>query len=364
MKFGIMTFSRANNYGAVLQAYALRKKLQDKGYESRLINYRCRTIDAMHAFKKFKKDQTFRQNWDNFLWNIIFYPRMRAFDRFRKDIQTKDYWPDTIAQASDEFDCFITGSDQVFNLALTGGDTAYYLDFASDKNIRAAYAVSMGDYLEEYAEVYKKNVPAFDLLSFREQTGADIIKDRLGISGEVVPDPTLLYTGEEWIKLLNVKKKQPKKPYLCVYALTEKPELFAAAEKIADELGLEIHIITRRVKCAGKGDKYVRIIGPEDFVSEIYNADYVVTPSFHGTVFSILLGKPFTITSPPRLPERITDLLDELGIGSRYAGNSTDYDLSPIDYQGTVYPRLEKLRQRGEAYLDKIIAATAEKVGK
>lgn len=132
MRFGIMTFSRANNYGAILQAYALRKKLQDKGQECQLINYRCKSIDAMHAFKKFNKKLTFRQNWTNFLWNIIFYPRMLAFDRFRKDLQTEAYWPETIAQANDKFDCFITGSDQVFNLKLTGGDPAYYLNFVAE----------------------------------------------------------------------------------------------------------------------------------------------------------------------------------------------------------------------------------------
>ena len=364
MRFGIMTFSRANNYGAILQAYALRKKLQDKGQECQLINYRCKSIDAMHAFKKFNKKLTFRQNWTNFLWNIIFYPRMLAFDRFRKDLQTEAYWPETIAQANDKFDCFITGSDQVFNLKLTGGDPAYYLNFVAEDKVRAAYAVSMGDYLDKYDEIYKENVHKFDLLSFREKTGSDTIQDRLGIPSEVVPDPVLMYTGEEWVRMLGIQKKQPKKPYLCVYALNEKPELFAAAEKIAKEKDLEIHIINRTVKCAGKGDKYLRIIDPVEFVEEIYNAEYVVTPSFHGTVFSIVLGKPFTVTTISALPERILDLLAELGIESRFSGNGTDHDTSDIDFENLVYPRLAKIRERGEAYLDKIIAATAEKTGK
>lgn len=364
MKFGIMTFSRANNYGAVLQAYALRKKLQDKGQESQLINYRCKSIDAMHAFKKFNKKRTFGQNWDNFLWNVVFYPRMLAFDRFREDLQTGEYWPETIRQANEQFDCFITGSDQVFNLKLTGGDPAYFLDFVSDEKVRAAYAVSMGDYLDEYDEVYKTNIPKFDLLSFREKTGSDTVESRLGVPSEVVPDPVLMYTGEEWVKMLGIEKKTPKKPYLCVYALNEKPELFAAAEKIAKEKGLEIHIINRTVKCAGKGDKYLRIIDPKEFVEEIYNADYVVTPSFHGTVFAIVLGKPFTVTTISALPERILDLLNELGISSRFSGTGTEHDTSDIDYEGQVYPRLAKIRARGEAYLDKIIAATAEKTGK
>lgn len=364
MKFGIMTFSRANNYGAVLQAYALRRKLMDKGQECQLINYRCKSIDAMHAFKKIKLHYKPQWNWNNFLWNVVFYPRMLAFDRFRKDLQTEEYWPDTIQQANDKFDCFITGSDQVFNLKLTGGDPAYYLNFANEDKVRAAYAVSMGDYLEDYDQIYKENVPKFDLLSFREKTGSDTIESRLGIPSEVVPDPVLMYTGEDWVKMLGIQKKTPKKPYLCVYALNEKPELFAAAEKIAKEKGLEIHIINRTVKCAGKGDKYLRIIDPVEFVEEIYNADYVVTPSFHGTVFSIMLGKPFTVTTISALPERILDLLNELGISSRFSGDSTEHDTSDIDYEGLVYPRLAKIQARGEAYLDKIIAATAEKVGK
>ena len=83
---------------------------------------------------------------------------MLAFDRFRKDLQTEAYWPETIAQTNDKFDGFITGSDQVFNLKLTGGDPAYYLNFVAEDKVRAAYAVGMGDYLDKYDKIYKENV--------------------------------------------------------------------------------------------------------------------------------------------------------------------------------------------------------------
>ena len=365
MRFGILTFSRANNYGAVLQAFALQKKLRDKGQESFLVNYRCPRIDAMHASKKFKKDLPLKQNGVNFLWNFMFYPRMRMFDAFRRDVSTRRaYRPDTIAQANQDFDAFLTGSDQVFNLKLTGGDSAYFLDFVAQGKLRAGYAVSMGEYLDEYDRVYREELPKFDLLSFREKTGSDILRDRLGLDSEVVPDPTLLYTKEQWIDLLGLeeKAKRPGKPYLLLYALTQEPEMFEIAQRIAKERGLEVHMVTREVFPKGKADKYLRCISPTQFVEAIQHADYVVTPSFHGMVFSLLFGRPFTITKPPRLPERITDLLDELGIPSRYTTDPTHWDGSPIDYEGQVWPRLAAVRARGEDYLDRVIAAAQARV--
>lgn len=353
MKTGILTFFSANNYGAVLQAYALQKKLTSENIDCECIDYRCVAIEKMHQPRKFSIKNGLLGNAKNIVRNKRIKPRMKAFAPFRERIpHSKPYTKDTIAGANKEYDAFITGSDQVLNLDLTGGDTAYFLDFVANGKRKISYAPSLGKFHDEYRDFYKEQLGSFDLLSFREKATADKIKSEIDIEGRTIPDPVFLLTGDEWKKSLNISKKANEK-YIFVYALYGSKTLLEAAQKLAREKNCRLYIVTKINRMSVKADRIIRSASPEEFTELIANAEYVLCDSFHGTAFSLLFKKQFYIVLPPKAPERITDLLssDELKariIDDPDAADGREYDTS---FAAEV---TESLRDIGERYISQI----------
>ena len=97
----------------------------------------------------------------------------------------------------------------------------------------------------------------------------------------------------------------------------------------------------------------MRYIGPKDFVELINNAAYVITDSFHGTVFSLIFQKQFYVILPPKAPERIVDLLDFTNLSDRIINELTDKDYKKIDIV-EVKKKTEELKVQGVAFLQKI----------
>ncbi len=348
-----MTFFSANNYGAVLQAYALQKKLTSENIECECIDYKCDAIEKMHQPRKIDIKYGLIGNAKIIVSNILNGPRLKAFAPFRENIShSKPYTKATIAQANNVYDAFITGSDQVFSLDLTGSDTAYFLDFVADGKRKISYAASMGRYLEEYKDIYKEQLGSFDLLSFREKAIADKIKSEIDIEGQTIPDPVFLLTGEEWKKSLNISQKSNER-YIFVYALFGSKTLLQAAQRLAREKNCRLYIVTKLNKLSVNADKIIRDASPERFIELIANAEYVLTDSFHGTAFSLILKKQFYTVLPPKAPERITDLLssDELKariIDDQSAADGREFDTS-FSAQVT-----ESLKHTGESYISLI----------
>ncbi|MBQ6499102.1 MAG: polysaccharide pyruvyl transferase family protein [Ruminococcus sp.] len=353
MKAGIMTFFSANNYGAVLQAYALQKKLTSENIECECIDYKCDAIEKMHQPRKLDIKYGLIGNLKNIIRNTLNRPRLKAFAPFRERIpHSKPYTKATIAQANKVYDAFITGSDQVFNLELTGGDTAYFLDFVTGGKPKISYAASMGKYLEEYKDVYKEQLGSFDLLSFREKAVADKIKSEIDIDGRTIPDPVFLLTGEEWKKSLNISKKADEK-YIFVYALFGSDTLLKAAQRLAHEKNCKLYIVTKIGRLSVNADKIIRDASPEKYVELIANAEYVLCDSFHGTAFSLILKKQFYSVLPPKAPERITDLLSSDELKARIIDDPNAADGRELDTSFS-FQATESLRKTGEEYISLI----------
>ena len=317
MKIGILTFCNANNLGAALQAFSLQKALEEIGQDAELIDYRCRAIENMHKMRPvFREKIGLKSRVYNFMYNAVFFPRRVRYKKFQKGAKrSRKYTRENIREANGLYDMFITGSDQVFNLKLTGDDSTYYLDFA-DKGIKASYAASLGTYLPDQREKYQQYLKSFDYLSVRENSTAEIFEKELGIEAEVMPDPVFLHTAEEWMKLVGISKAAKQK-YVLVYSLIENEELYAIANKAAKEKNLKVFAITKALRPMGRADQYLRNTGPKEFIELIANADYIVTNSFHGTAFSIIFEKQFTTLMPPAAPERIRDLLQATDLSER-----------------------------------------------
>ena len=344
MFIGILTFLNANNYGAVLQAFSLYNKLKCMGFDVEMIDYRCPIIEAKHS-ASLSNRKSIKSKLIGFIYNKIFRKRRKKFEMFRTQLpKSRAYTPNDIEQANDQYDLFITGSDQVFNFTLTGHDETFFLDFVESKNKKISYAASMGKFIDSEKDTYAKLLKDFRLLSVREKSTAEQIENKLGIPCSNVPDPVFLHSAEEWKALMGVHTEKRQKPYVLIYTLFESAELYRLAKEYAKKNNYKVIAITKALRPGGFADVFVRDAGPKEFLSLIMNAAYVVTDSFHGTAFSIIFGKQLKIVMPPNAQNRIVDLLNELGIGR---------DFSSIDYT-QVNKKLDVYRNKGIDFLKSI----------
>ncbi len=341
MKIGIMTFHRADSYGAVLQAYALQQAVLALGHDCQIVDYRNPVIDGVARVKTLRQASSPKELVKIAVTNTLFgrdrAVRRKKFEDFRRKMDLSlPYDKATVAHAADCFDRFITGSDQVFNYDLTGGDYAYLLDFApADK--RCAYAPSFGITTigDRHLETYRRVLKEFALLSAREQKGALLTRELTGRTDcPVVLDPTLLVENDLW---RTMTPKNDLGRYILVFQLKPVPEAVAFARKMARERGIKLYIMTQSARNALKGKvgmgSYISDAGPMDFLSLIAGAECVVTDSFHGTALSICFERPFftCVAGGSKVGSRLENILQLLGLTDRLLGTDTDPD-APLDY--------------------------------
>ncbi len=293
MKIGIMTFHRANNFGAVLQAYALQTVLVNNGYEVNIIDYRNDSLERMFHNRslkvKFKKVVKYFV-YHNYITSVD--RASRKFDVFRKEFLklSLPYSKATVKKINELYDVVISGSDQVWNMWYVGGDKAFLLDFVK-KEKRYSYAASFGGnfYAEKFKQEILPELQKFETYLVREQAGAKFLKDNLGVDSTVVCDPTLLLKCDDWLKIAG--RNCSTENYILCYFVAPETNGLAFAKRMAKRFGCKI-------KClAWRGNdpeiEYVNDEGPLGFLSYVKNAKMIVTTSFHGLAFAINLNIPF-----------------------------------------------------------------------
>jgi polysaccharide pyruvyl transferase WcaK-like protein len=354
----LITFHRAVNYGAVLQAYALQTAIKQCGTTADIIDYHCPYITSVYR----PYDVSLQSSLTDKIKKYIKSPQLRkkgaAFEAFVKKnlVLTKSYNADNNLQAlNNSYDCFLTGSDQVFNLDISGGDAHYLLDFADDGKKKCAYAASFGyDFVPpKYIEKTKKLLSRFDDLTVRESSGLNILQS-LGIgNGAVAADPTLLLQAEQWDKIAALPADAPKK-YVLVYAMDNCVYTLSKARQLAKIKGCKLVLVnpTLRQRLNCRDFKQYNAIAPDEFVGLFKNAEMVVTNSFHGTAFSIIYGVPFySEASNKKKAARIIDLLDALNIKNRLLPNVTNDDMDWDE----ISANLNKLRETSLEKLRKML---------
>lgn len=379
MKIGILTILNVNNYGAELQCCALYRKLNKMGYDAEVINYLF-GINPGHQFDgekrtvpiSFKQDIKVRllpvvQNMFCLFYQKNKKERNQRFNEFHKKYNhlTSTTYPSvkSLYAANFNYDVICIGSDQVWNYEKGYSLEPFFAAFDKKGTKKITYASSIGlSSLSKEAEaVFKKELGTFSRISVREQQASDLLCKILHRDIDVVLDPTLVLDSKEWLEVANFGMC-PKEKYLLVYIVTIKPcdYVLTLARIIAKERGLKIVRICRDAYPENSGNDVEEILtaGPSEFVGLFANADFVVTNSFHGTVFSINFSKPFysVIKSKHSTNSRLTSILEKLNLADRIVpvGNPIP-EISDIDYT-VPSERLQAERAHSMEYIKKALA--------
>lgn len=305
-KVGIITFHAAHNYGSMLQAYALQQTILNFGCDCEIINFRTRLQ------KKIYRPFFIGKGWAKKL-KALRYPKLAIGDirkhrKFEQFLHEKFILsPHTYTTAEElraailDYDCYISGSDQIWNTACFDFQTSYFLDFVKYGK-RIAYAPSMGPkpFKEIKANFYpfiKESIGRYDAVAVREQDTASLLKQATGTSPKVVLDPTLLVNPQDWSTLAGDKPIIDGN-YIFVYTprYDEYKPLFSSALELAKQRNLKI--ICSLPDNVSRWRKEVRFqyytaVGPIEFLNLVKFSKYVFCGSFHAAVFSILFNKPF-----------------------------------------------------------------------
>lgn len=364
---GIITFHSASNYGAVLQAYALEHKIQELGGTCEIIDYHCQAIDR--EYKLITKRDFFPIQLNlAYIKNIMArFVKMRIKNQKNKKIQAfvREHLKlspvcnnsEQLEQLQTRYGVVITGSDQVWNPVLTEADGAYFLEFVKDNCKKHSYAASFGNMDDQFHldEKYIALLNQFQEISVREQSGEQYVSEKVKRNAKVHADPTLILNREEWG---TMAEKNEEERYLLVYTVCQPIHLLEAAKKIARRENLKIIYLNNKMIHRDRDIKYIPSASPEQFVGYFKYADYVLTNSFHGTVFSVIFERPFLVEleSSGGRNQRVVDLLFSLKIQNREIINgSVEQYKERIDWN-QVEEHLDRQKQWAENYLLHVIS--------
>lgn len=375
-KIGLAVCYDTKNFGSQLQVLATIKKVEELGYATEIIRYKKkitpifimqtipRLFNRSFLTSKFSGNERNRKlrHYPEIMNNVKM--RDKRFDEFVRQYFTNvsiPYagWETLVKECAVNYDGFLCGSDQLW-LPNNLGSHFYTLEFAPENKPKISYATSFG--VDNISKSQQKGTAVFlnrfQYLSTRELSGQKIIKNLTSREAKVVCDPTLLFGADSWKQLIPEKKIIPE-PYIFCYFLGKTEQHRKIAEKLKNKIGLKI------VSCPfldnfvetdlSFGDIQMFDMDATDFINLIRNAEFILTDSFHGSVFSILHHKKFLTFN--RFNDginsrngRIDSLCTLLGLSERRYNGKIDALKREIDYRA-VEQRLIAFRDDSIEYL-------------
>lgn len=316
-KIKIITFHSELNYGAVLQAYALQKAIRNEGGEPYFNDVSLRNFEKLaHRSLKEIIIQAYA--------HMINRPKERQFIQFRKN-EFK-----ILKDDKEDCDLIICGSDQIWNPEITNGLQPYFFGVGQGCKKKISYAASCGDVgtISNDIDLFREYLLGFSSISVREEK-TRLYLNQQGIECKTVVDPTLLICRDEWLRLVNKSKSQrPMSEYIFVYDL-EGTQIFAdAVNTIATDTNVPVVTLRHRTHYHNEIMRFPKA-SPYDFLFLIYNAEYVVSNSFHALIFSYIFQKKAYIVPHTRYAERMVSFLDNFNI--KLNGTNTFIDFSKVD---------------------------------
>ena len=336
MKIGILTYHRSHNYGALLQAIALRKVLADMGHEVTFIDYWPDYHKHMYDFFSWESLRESENIKDalKYIKNIVLFPvsrreRIRNFNSF-----IEKFIVPYISSMNDSYDIVIYGSDQIWRKQpeMHTYNPIYFGDHQIKTKRKISYAASMGILPDNNADkqLLKKLLCHLDEMSAREENLKNLVSE-LGYECRQDIDPTLLVTGNDWCELLQIPQKGEDK-YVLYYKLLPNTFELKKISDFAKSKGLKLKIL-HSTASRPKSKNSITTADPQQFLELVFNADFVFTSSFHGLVFSLLFHKPF-YASFSKNAGRAVSLLSMLKLSEKLLAPYSEIpkEYSKIDY--------------------------------
>lgn len=357
MKIGILTFHTADNYGAVLQCYALQEYLKGKGHKVSVLDYRNSYLTRIYRKSDFRM----------FMANLVYGHKLeikslilrnRKIPKFASFREKHLYIDNTkfinVKDVPKDFDMYVIGSDQLWNYSVCGDvyDPVYWGDFRKDcegKIITYAVSTSVKSLTEMPKDLLLKYLANFDKISVREKSLLEYLRSITDKRISVLVDPTILLDSHHWSKLAGFSTMSLPEKYILVYSVRNYPGnnniMYDKALILSKKRSLPILVITKETSYS-----------PEDFVNLFKNATCVFTSSFHGTVFSVIFKRCFyTYKYNDAFDSRYVDLLESLGLEDRLLSVEQDTtELKDVDYS-KVDERLMQLRNATDEYFQDLI---------
>lgn len=379
-KIGLAVCYDTKNFGSQLQVLATVKQIENLGYETEIIRYKkkltpiflMQSIPRIFNIPFLKAKLNSRIKWKQIKKHEELYEKVSIRNqRFHSFVKkyfvnlSKPYhgWENLVKESNLNYDIFLCGSDQLW-LPHNLGSHFYTLEFALEEKKKIAYATSFGvsEIPSKYKNGFANFLNRFQFLSTREIAGQRIIKELTGKNSQIVCDPTLLFDAEEWSKMIP-NQRVIEDPYAFCYFLGTNEEHRKSAEEFKNKTGLTL------VTCPfldnfveedlNFGDIQMFDMDAADFVNLIKHAEYILTDSFHGSVFSILHHKKFLTfnrfnAGTNSRNSRIDSLCSLLGLSQRrYTGDIMAVQ-QEIEY-AAVEVELNKLRNASISYLEQAL---------
>lgn len=378
-KVGIVSCYFQHNYGSMLQAYATQMALDKLGYQNETINISGFRGDIKKAkIKYFAKaaltsdillskagmaENVLRKKLSKGDYGMLCAMRNKRFDAFSKKMfRLSEIYPSK-NEAGKNYDAVLVGSDQLWLPANIAADY-YTLSWVPTDVNTIAYATSFGQSslpkdIEQRATGFLKNIRH---IGVREESGQNLVQKLSGRHVPIVCDPTLLFTGDEW---LSIQQNKPiiHDPYILCYFLGNNPPHREFAKRLREATGCKIVALPHLDEFVKSDEHYADImdydVDPADFLNLVRNASYVCTDSFHCSVFSILYRKPFftfrryTRKTRSSTNSRLDTLFDLTGIRGRLKEGIEDIEScldQKIDFD-TAYTKLDAVRKESYSYL-------------
>ena len=362
MKIAVITRHSVPNYGSLLQSYATQKAIEKLGHDSEIINYtryeeRYENLaDTLIKGKKWDKNVILRTIYK--LIQTPNYSKMyKKFYEYRKNFLKEtelEYGNiDELKENIPDADVYCSGSDQIWGkIGTSNYDESYFLEFAKGKKC-IAYSSSFGktELNEELDKNLEKLLDKYSKILVRESSAKELLEKRNIKNVEHVLDPTFLLSQEEWGKLAKKSKKEIKEKYILVYQLHDNKEFDRYAKKMAEIKKMRLLRISPSLYHFTRSGKLIYLPTQFDLLKYFLNAEYVLTDSFHATVFSIIFNKKFVDVLPfNKTGTRIESILNLLGIDNRILKNFEDMTLIDADIN---YDRVNvRLNNEREKSLD------------
>ena len=353
MKIGILTHRLGTNYGGLLQNFALQEVLINLGHDPITLNHYPKSAYpwyikiasvCIRIFRKLKGEKVTLKAWTT-------QEEQKQISKYTDEFiskyinTTEPFRLSEIGRFKHSFDAIFVGSDQVWNPHYMKPIERFFLSDFTDVNVpKIAYAASFGGESWLFSNIEtihcKELVSQFKAVSVRENTGVSMCDKYLDCKAEFVLDPTLLVTIDCYIKLIQKSNLSPLSgKTMMTYLLDKSKEKQIIVQRLSNELSLNINSVMPQKSIGESGKTNIEdCVFPsvEEWLRGFLDADFVVTDSFHGTVFSLIFNKPFvTILNKKRGADRFTSLLGYLNLEDRLVTNVEAAEAvinKPIDY--------------------------------